>query len=249
VAASLDDNLMDKKQAIEAVENVRLMIATPCYGGQVTADYLQSLVSFTRLASEIQLKFFLYTTTNESLVTRARNRCVAAMLESDATHLMFIDADIRFDPMSIFQMLFYNEDVVCASYPKKGINWQALLGRKFKNVSEMQDAATMHVVNSIGEPDATTGLIPVKDAGTGFMLIRREVIEHMIACNPDWSYAADESYSGKRWHAVFDCEIDDDVYLSEDYTFCRRWQRLGGTVWLDPAVTLAHTGTYTFGFS
>ena len=39
---------------------------------------------------------------------------------------------------------------------------------------------------------------------------------------------------------------DDNRYLSEDYTFCRRWQKIGGEIWLDPNTKLNHIGTYTF---
>ena len=238
---------MDKQIVAEALKDVRLLIATPCYGGQVTSAYLQSVVGFTRLSTEIGFKFSLHTSNNESLITRARNRAVAALIHSDATHLMFIDADIGFDPIAPFKMLMHDVDVVCASYPMKGLAWESLLNRKFKTVKDIQDATIKHVVHQIGKPDPKTGLLPVTDAGTGFMLIRREVIEHMTTSNPQWSYKADDNYGGDRWYSVFDCEIDDDRYLSEDYTFCRRWQRLGGIVWLDPTVTLTHTGSFVFG--
>ena len=236
---------MNREQAEVIVSDVRLFIATPCYGGQVTSEYLQSIVAFTRLATEINFKFSLFTSKNESLVTRARNRSVAAMLQSDATHLLFIDSDIGFSPLSIFQLLARDEPVVCASYPLKGINWPALIGKKFKTVTEIEDASISHVVHALEKPDIDTGLIPVGEAGTGFMLIKREVIEQMISENPDWKYEHEE---GGTWHAIFDCEIVDGRYLSEDYTFCKRWQRLGGTIWLDPTITLTHTGAFTFGF-
>jgi len=233
----------------EAMRGVRLFIATPCYGGQVTSEYLQSVVAFTRLATDIGFKFHLFTSKNESLVTRARNRAVAAMRKTDATHLMFIDADIGFDSLSVFQMIMRDVDVLSASYPIKGIQWDNLVGKKHKSVAELQDASIRHVVHDIGESDPTTGLIPVKDAGTGFMLIKRDVIETMIAEHPEWEYQSEDEEDGVKWHTIFDCELEDGRYLSEDYTFCRRWQKLGGTVWLDPTITLTHTGSYTFGIT
>lgn len=240
---------MQEDAARELVQGVRLFIATPCYGGQVTATYLQSMVEFGQIANGIGLRFSLFTTVNESLITRARNRCVAAFLQSDATHLMFIDADIGFSPVEVFRLLDRDAEVVCASYPMKGLAWESILNRRIKTIAEAQDATIKHVVQGLGQPDPATGLIPVRDAGTGFMLIRRDVIERLIASNPQWGYESEDNYSGDRWYSVFDCEIDDDRYLSEDYTFCRRWQRLGGTVWLDPEITLTHTGTYVFGFN
>jgi hypothetical protein len=236
---------MDKNTIADALQGKRLFIATPCYGGQAYSGYVQALVGFTRMAADIGFPFHLFTSTNESLVTRARNRCVAAFLESDSTHLMFIDSDIGFEPFSIFQLLLRDEDVVVASYPVKSVNWDALVGREFSTVAELQDASFKHVVYNIADPEES-GLREVGDAGTGFMLIKREVIEQMIAAHPEWTYNHDE---GGVWHAIFDCEIDGGRYLSEDYTFCRRWQRMGGRIMLDPMISLTHTGTYRFGFS
>jgi hypothetical protein len=242
--------LVERQIVEEAMRGVRLFIATPCYGGNVTTEYLQSIVAFTRLAQDIDLKFYLFTSKNESLVTRARNRSVAAFRKADATHLMFIDADIGFDPFAVFYMLMRDVDILSASYPIKGIQWENLLGKKHKSVPEMQDASIRHVVQDFNQQDPNTGLIPVKDAGTGFMLIKRNVIESMIKAHPEWAHGSeDPNYPDEIWHAIFDCEIEDGRYLSEDYTFCRRWHRMGGTVWLDPTITLTHTGSYTFGIT
>jgi hypothetical protein len=242
--------LVQREIVEEAMRGVRLFVATPCYGGNVTAEYLQSIVAFTQLAENIGLKFHLFTSKNESLVTRARNRAVAAFRKTDATHLMFIDSDIGFDPFSVFGMIMRDVDVVTASYPLKGIRWDSLLNKKFKNVADMQDATIQHVIRGMGKPDSETGLIPLDKAGTGFMLIKRDVVESMIDAHPEWAHdSEDPNFPGETWHAIFDCEIEDNSYLSEDYTFCRRWQRMGGKVWLDPMVTLTHTGSYTFGIT
>lgn len=240
---------MDKQTIEQAMRDVRLFVATPCYSGNVTSEYLQSIIGFTRLATSIGLKFHVFTSKNESLVTRARNRAVAAMRKTDATHLMFIDADIGFDPFSVFAMIMRDVDVVAASYPVKGVEWGQLLGRKFKTVPEIQDASIRHVINGMGERGKPEDLVEVSDAGTGFMLIKRDVLERMIVEHSEWEYQSEDEEQGVMWHAVFDCEIEDGRYLSEDYTFCRRWQRMGGKIWLDPLVTLTHTGSFTFGFS
>jgi hypothetical protein len=236
---------MDKDETARALEHVRLMIATPCYGGQVTSHYLQSIVRLTRLATQIDLKFTLFSVDNESLITRARNRCVHTFLESDATHLMFVDADIGFSPFDVFRMLLHDEDIVVASYPKKGLDWEALVDRKVDSVLEARAITIQHVVNVASELEGSS-LLEVLDAGTGFMVIKREVIDRMIEANPEWAYGHE---AGGVWHAIFDCEIDDGRYLSEDYTFCRRWQRLGGKILLDPEIILTHTGSYTFGIT
>src|SRR5665213_692000 len=102
-----------------------LSICTPCYGGQLTEPYASSLLAAQLLFQEVKLKYSIRFVSNESLVTRARNVLVASFLEnSKATHLMFIDADIRFDPKSILKMLQADEDIIAGAYPKKSIDWE-----------------------------------------------------------------------------------------------------------------------------
>ena len=84
---------------------IKLFIATPCYGGMITADYFKSCLQLAALASTKKVELQFGTIGNESLVTRARNTLVQLFMDGDYTHLMFIDADISFDPESIFRML------------------------------------------------------------------------------------------------------------------------------------------------
>lgn len=178
-------------------------------------------------------------------------------MDTEATHLMFIDADIGFDPYSIVRLVQHDKPIVCGSYPMKGIHFEQLVGKNIDNVEWAERLATHHVINLMPsdqekfndadgpvEINAQNGLIELMDAGTGFMLIKREVIEKIIEANPQIAYQHEED--GSTWWAVFDCEIDGGRYLSEDYTFCRRWQRLGGQIWLDPQVVLNHQGTHVF---
>jgi hypothetical protein len=81
------------------------------------------------------------------------------------------------------------------------------------------------------------------------MCIQREVLTKLIAAHPELEYVSDkvEGQGEKRW-AIFDVMIENGRYLSEDYTFCRRWQALGGQVWVDAkSPILGHQGSYTYG--
>jgi hypothetical protein len=95
------------------------------------------------------------------------------------------------------------------------------------------------------------GLLPIYDAGTGFMLFKRDVIQTMMDKWPELHYKNDLGTDPKYdpyMYALFDTIIDPKTrrYLSEDYTFCRRWQELGGSIWLDPSINLDHQGTHLF---
>lgn len=246
------------------MSKVNLAIATPCYGGTVTEQYLRSLTDFIYVSNSVGLKSNLMTIANESLVTRARNELAMAFLrDKSLTHLMFIDADIGFSSNAIINMLLKDKDVVTAAYPLKTINWEDAYAAKenVKSIEQMEKSAIQYVIN-VDKPDEANigktrnvqiigGLLPVYDAGTGFMLIKRNVFEKMINAYPEIKYYSDKDLtipkSQRNMYAFFDTSIDEDGrYLSEDYTFCRRWQNLNETVYLDTTVTLNHVGSYVY---
>ena len=55
-------------------------------------------------------------------------------------------------------------------------------------------------------------------------------------------------YASDNCYAFFDTMIDpvSNRYLSEDYAFCRLWQKIGGKIYADVASSLTHYGTYSF---
>jgi len=101
---------------------IHLHIGIPCYGGMVSEPTMTSFLRFTLIAAQAGLNWSLDTMVNESLVTRARNNLMAKMMTNkSATHFMFIDADIRFQPESILSMLAYDKEVIGGLYPKKAL--------------------------------------------------------------------------------------------------------------------------------
>ena len=191
---------------------------------------------------------------NESLVTRARNKLVKQFLNTDATHLFFIDADIRFSAHDPIRMVLHDKDVVVGAYPMKSQNLDRLVGKRFSSEADIRKTMSRYVTNFVfespeaeaaGELAIVDGLVEVHDAGTGFMCIKREAIEKMIEAYPETEYIPERD-TEPSW-ALFDTMIDDDKrYLSEDYTFCRRWQKMGGKIQLDPDVRLDHFGSIVY---
>lgn len=237
------------------------MIATPCYGGLVNEPYLRGITGLVANGIPINMGINMATVINESLVTRARNELVKFFMMTDCTHLFFIDADIVFKSEDVFRLLLHDQDVVVGAYPLKRVAWENIDTTETKDVKRIQRMATEYVVNikfqteeqlRTGNVPVVDGLVELHDAGTGFMCIKRHVIEKMIEAYPECHYQKEPKHvtmqgdDGKRW-ALFDTMIDEDNrYLSEDYTFCRRWQRMGGKIWLDPIIELSHVGTFTY---
>lgn len=259
--------VQDKPQvnpSLEKIKGKKLMICTPCYGGVVTESYAQAMFSLPILCAQVGVSVGFMTIANESLVTRARNELVNGFMKTDSDYLMFIDADIKFDPKSVIRMMTADKDIVVGAYPLKSLDWQKITSEAKKEditADKLAEAAAMYVIN-VHKPDSSmvgktvdveikNGLLEVYDAGTGFMLIKRNVIESMIKEFPETLYYSDKDVTltleQNTRYALFDTLIDEDKrYLSEDYTFCRRWQKLGGKIYLDVNTVLGHIGSYTF---
>jgi len=243
-----------------------IFIATPCYGGQLGEPYFRSMMRFAILCNKYDIKYTISTLANESLITRGRNTLNSFFMENkEATHLFFIDADIEFQPEDILRMVAYDKPIVVGAYPKKAVNWNSIIAAAREDENETAETIEGHSSNYVvnfdfikdtegkntGQVQIVDNLVKLKDAGTGFMCIKKDVIQQMFDNHPETKYVNDINVDQKFepfMYSLFDCIIDPESrrYLSEDYTFCRRWQDMGGDVWLDPRTALNHVGHYTF---
>lgn len=209
-----------------------LHLGIPCYGGMISEPTMTSLLRFILLAQQVGLNWSLDTMVNESLVTRARNNLMAKMMtNAAATHFMFIDADIRFEPDAILKMMACDKDVIGGLYPKKAL-------------------PVNYVINLQPQTKIQGDIFTVDTMGTGFLLFKKPVYEKLIAAHPETKYVDDVGL-GKQYepmmYSIFDCKIDErGHYLSEDWLFCRRWAALGGEIWAHGKVLLNHIGHYEF---
>ena len=238
-------------------EKKHIFVCTPMYGGQCFGYFTQSCLQLSNLCKtkDVDVSFsFLF---NESLIQRARNLLAQHFLKSNATHLMFIDADIRFNPEQIFPMLEADKDIICGIYPKKEINWTTVKMAMDANVpnDQLKFHTGAFVVNLVDYQTEVT--VPVNEpveiwnGGTGFMLVKREVFENLIGKVPTYlNNVLDmtNKENGETINEFFATSIEDDtrILLSEDYYFCKKAREHGMKVWAAPWVQLAHIGTYAF---
>lgn len=237
---------------------INLYIGTPCFGGQVYENYLLSIMALQRLCDRQGICVNLHTIGNESLVTRARNTLVADFLDhADTTHLLFIDADIGFHPDLVLRMLDFDKDVMTAIYPRKSINWDKVQNRVRDGVpvDQLLAASLTYNITFLDPKNITPeqGFVETMEAATGFMMIRRDVLERMKNTYPELRYQSDQIVNSKLWktensYLFFDCMKCPDTgrYLSEDYAFCRRWRNMGGRIHADISSPLSHMGTFKF---
>ena len=166
-------------------------------------------------------------------VERARNILTANFLKTDCTHLLFVDADIGFKPEDVARICSLADPVVGGLYPLKnttpGIQWCA---------------------NSLAPGEAVIradGLTEVKYIGTGFLCVRREVFETMVARGSVEKYVQDipphrEEFAFWTQGVRADGIGGSPRFLTEDWMFCQRCQELGIPVFADSQVVLRHAG-------
>jgi len=217
---------------IDYLKTTRVHICMPCYGGQLTESTFMSFIKWSNTARQLGLDWTMETMTNESLISRARNTLTAKFLNNkESTHLMFIDADIGWEPWHLLVLLNRDVDVIGGLYPMKSlpIKW---------------------CVNGFeGAEEGPDGLQEVSKTGTGFMLIKRHVFEKLDAHPATKPFINDIGLPAELnpyMKTYFDTAVRENRYYSEDWTFCENWRDLGGKVWVDKRVLLRHSGSYVF---
>lgn len=227
----------------------KVLIATPMYGGMCTGDYARSLAHLPIMlnANNVDVSFaFIF---NNSLVQSARNSLADIFMRHDFTHLMFIDADIRYNPQDVLGMLWADKDVLCGVYPKKEINWGLVehavkQGVTAKDLTHFTGSLVVNLTDYAKEQEVKVNEpVEVTAGGTGFMLIKKRVLQKLVE-HVD-SYLDD---AGNEISEFFFLMKDPVLgkQLSEDYAFCYKCREHGIKIHVAPWVRLGHTGTYTF---
>lgn len=234
----------------------KLMIATPAYGEIFYAPYVQSVLALARLAHKDKWDF-MFESISYAEVSEARNYLVTRFFDkTDATHLLFVDADMGFPAKLVTDMLTIGKPVVGVIAPKRQIDLKRVadLAKSEPDTGRAIAKAHEFVVRRL--PSASlprNGFMEVESCGAGILLIERSCIAELLSRAPAMS---DETAKGRtpltkdlpRLIRAFDPLVrDDGARLSEDFAFCHRWRRLcGGEVWASVAHQITHVGLHHF---
>jgi hypothetical protein len=233
-----------------------LVIATPAYGRQLTAVYASSILGFMEAAQKANLPVEVAVQSGDALISRARQDLVTRFLETpQATHLLFVDSDIGFSPEQVFRLLEFNVDMATGAYPFKHLNPEKIQkahekkgpvrrGEFWDYGVEFENPAKVEMKN---------GFAKTLYSGLGFALIRKSVFQKMIQHYPELKYTGgflptDPFPQSQNRYALFNDFIDEKTgrYLPEDRSFCLRWTRMGGEIWVDAQSRLYHMGNMVF---
>jgi hypothetical protein len=217
---------------------MKILIAIPAYGGQVSEKTLTGVYETTRDLVREGISIELITAVNDSIIHHARSNLANFFYHNtSATHLLWVDADIGFHSGDVRKLIATKTDFAAATYPKKTL--------------PLRYACALPQEGVIWNPEHTA--IEAAYVGSGFQLLSRRVFERVAQMFPELKYAprsesrrvsaAEEAGS---YHYYDTYTTKSGMLVGEDYAFCQRFRAAGGTIWLRPDIALAHVGSHVF---
>jgi hypothetical protein len=234
-----------------------IFVATPVHS-ECSIHYTQALLELQKLTfkKNIQITFQLM---KSSLVTQGRNLCVSGFIESNFTHMLFIDSDIYFHAESIIKMIEKDKDIISIPYPLKTMMWDKAMdnikNNKIKTMNDLKKSFNTYPIRVEDDKDIKLdkGVMEVTHSPTGCMLIKRSVIDKMIKAYPEKAIVQKTVINGEyvnkpnMWN-FFDTIHDPETktYLGEDFSFCKLWKDIGGKCYAFIGDTIVHIGEHQY---
>ena len=253
-------NKPDKEKNTEKKKEKKfsIFVGTPCHS-EVSIHYFQACLDFQKqcITNNVKVSFQIM---KSSLVTQGRNLCVSSFMESDHTHLLFVDSDIDFQAQSVFKMIAADKEVISVPYPLKDLCWEKAWKRikagEIKSEKDLKFKGLYRYPIKVAHEDdirVNDGTIEVTHSPTGCMLIKREVIEKMIKAYPEMEIIQKTVINGEMinrpyFYNLFDTWFDpiNKTYMGEDFAFCKLWRDLGGKCHAYVNDSIVHIGEHQY---
>lgn len=208
---------------------MHVTLGTPVLGQmdpRVTLSFMRTVAHFG--VKGIQWKWSVMM--QNAVLAHARNTIVRDFLNSTSDRLLFIDADITFDPEDVFALLDRDEDVI-----------GGLVSTKSPLKRHNATFIGPHETKTI---DGTEKLHEALFIGTGFLSLSRKCLENLVKAMPELRYQ--DHPETPAAYALFDTGVVQGRYVGEDLMFCLRWRKIGGRIWVHTGLNLGHIGTHTY---
>lgn len=194
--------------------------------------FFKSLMATKDALRQYGVKFWHVHREGGSNVGKARESVLWQAMKTPATHFFWVDADMTWEPEQFLGLLTSGHDL------------SAIVG--MKKVDPPAPACNVFQGEVNFHPE--TGFMEMRDVGFAFVCHTREVVEKLCDAYPELKYqAGDGSIESALFLEIVDRDtIPEGERLSEDYSFCRRWRRIGGKIWADPYAGIGHLGTKEF---
>ncbi len=207
-----------------------VIFATPSLSHSVSLEYLRSTIETQWALAMAKIPSGFITRGGDCFVAKVRNKMVTEFLQNfpTATDLFFLDDDIGWPAAKVIEFLERPEPVLLGIYPKK---------------SEETDFPVELAADPVsGELIELAGLVRAVAGPTGFMRIKRAVLQ-ALAERAEMFTDLEQDGSTPKHYGIFESGIGSNGWWwGEDYTFCQKWNAMGGEIWVDPAIAFTHRG-------
>ena len=194
-------------------------------------ESLQSLLALQCEMFKRGMSFSYIMVSGDPYLAKVRSKIATMFLQDwpQATDLFFLDDDVGFPADAALRLIDCDKDLVAGVYPKK---------------NDKQEWTTELHANRETGLIRDGNLCLAAYAPTGFMRIKRHVLERMAAESGTF---ADTNAAGRtvECYNIFEMGYhkEDKRWWGEDFAFCRRWVDMGGEVWVDPDIEFTHRGS------
>ena len=255
---------MDFTKIINLLKNhtkntkINILIGIPAFGGMVYSTFTTCCLSLQRILDQCGIESQFYFLNGESLIPRARNNIISHFHHNrQYTHLLFLDSDLQFHPINIIELIINDFELSGLSYPKKSINWKKVkkhsdliekdMGLFNSKITDMNYNPVIYMKDGKPTMRVIRKNVEVKDIPTGSMMIKRVVVDLLVLNYPERKYCNNVAgYGNENQYDFFPTGIVDNIYLSEDYYFCKLCKDIGIESYINPHATLIHTGKYEY---
>lgn len=217
---------------------MKILIAIPAYGGIISEKTLTGVYETTRDLVRDGYRIDLITSVNDSIIHQARSNLANFFYHNtDATHMLWVDADIGFHSGDVKKLIELQTDFAAATYPKKTLPTRYACVLPSEGVLWNNEQTAIQAVG----------------VGSGFQLLSRRVFEQIARAYPELKYVPRSesrvitpAEQADSYHYYDTYKTNEGLLVGEDYAFCNRYRGSGGTIWLRPDISLSHVGSHVF---
>lgn len=196
---------------------VKVAIAVACQ------DTIKSKTAFSLVHAlrDVDFEFDMMMSLGCDLIG-ARTRLVAQAIASGATHMLFLDHDMYFPPIRVYQNTFESPITRLLSRDKD------IIGAPY-NFRHLPLKSTASPISETAVELASGEPYRCNVVATGFLLIKLSVFEKIE--KPYFNFGRDSNA---------------ELVYGEDTWFCQQAIKAGFDVWADPTLGVQHIGEYLY---
>lgn len=201
----------------------KVLLATTAYDSP-DASYTFSIARSREALSAAGIQSAYLLLQGNCHVDDARNTVIRDFLDTDCTEMVFLDADVSWEPEQLVTLCTYDCDIVGGVYPYRR--------------DGQDEKMPVRNIPGVFIPD-DKGLLEVEGLPTGFLRIKRHVIEAMVKGCVTFS-----KDNGKPIPLLFERDIYNGGRRGGDIGFCMKWRDMGGRLYAAANLRLGHCGKH-----